>query len=126
MLLGGLLLFAIKPVSSVLGPFLSVLILRWGSVPVLAVPYLRHRLSDGRGGALKLISGVAFFDTVANLAYIIGLNFGTVTIVSPLAGLASSVTVLLACAILKERMSRHNLVGLIAIALGVGMLGTFG
>jgi len=126
MLLGGLLLFAIKPVSSVLGPFLSVLILRWGSVPVLMVPYLRRRSSDRRSSALKLISGVAFFDTVANLAYIFGLNFGTVTIVAPLAGLASSVTVLLAWAILKEKLSRHNLAGLIAIAFGVGMLGTFG
>ena len=123
MLLSGVLLFGLKPVSTVLGVFLLVLTLRWVGSVVLAVPYLRQRRTDERVGAFRLILGVAFFDTFANVAYTLGVSLGTVTVVSTLGGLFSSITVLLAWFFLGERLSRHHIVGFIAILLGVTTLG---
>lgn len=123
MLLSGVLLFGLKPVSTVLGVFLPVLTLRWVGSLVLVVPYLRQRKTDERVGSFRLILGVAFFDTFANVAYTLGVSLGTVTIVSTLGGLFSSITVLLAWVFLGERLSRHHIVGFIAILLGVAALG---
>ena len=126
MLFGGLLLFGLKPVSGVLGVFLPVLIMRWVGIPVLAVPYLARRSEGQGGGAFRLILAVAFFDTFANVIYTLGVRVGTVSIVSTLGGMFSAVTVLLARVMLKERLSHHQIVGFIAIVVGVGILGAFG
>jgi uncharacterized membrane protein len=127
MLFGGLLLFGLKPVSVVLGTFLPVLIIRWVGVPVLAVPMLARQSVGRRAqGAFRLIVAIAFFDTFANVAYTLGVRVGTVSIVSPLGGMFSAVTVLLAWVILKERLSRHQTIGFVAIILGVATLGVFG
>jgi len=125
MFFGGLLLFGLKPVTSVLGVFLPVLIMRWVGIPVLAIPFLATQ-SRGQSRAFRLVIPVAFFDTFANVAYTVGVSVGTVTIVSPLGGMFSSVTVLLAWAFLKERPSRHQIVGFAAILIGVAALGSFG
>jgi len=124
MLFGGLLLFGLKPVTSVLGVFLPVLILRLVGIPVLAVPFF----SRSRGGsrAFRLVLPVAFFDTFANVAYTLGVSLGTVTIVSPVGGMFSAITVLLAWAFLKEKPSRHQIIGFVAILVGVATLGAFG
>jgi len=126
MLLGGLVLFGLKPVSNALGVFLPVLIIRWVGVFILAAPLVAQRLKVVTSGAFRLIVAVAFFDTFANVAYNLGVTHGTVTIVSPLGGMFSAVTVLLACIFLKEKLSRHQVLGFIAICIGVGMLGIFG
>jgi drug/metabolite transporter (DMT)-like permease len=126
MLLGGLLLFGLKPVSSVLGVFLPVLIMRWVGVPVLAVPFLSRKAASRGEGAFRLILAVAFFDTFANVIYTVGVHIGTVTIVSTLGGMFSAVTVLLARAFLRERLSRHQMAGFLAIVIGVGILGVVG
>jgi len=123
MFLGGLLFFGLKPVSSVLGVFLPVLIMRWTSIPIIAVPFLSQRTRNPETSAFRLILGVAFFDTFANVAYNVGVSFGTVTIVSTLGGLFSAVTVLFARVILKERLSRHQIVGFVTIVAGVAILG---
>jgi drug/metabolite transporter (DMT)-like permease len=126
MLLGGALLFGLKPVSNVLGIFLPVLIMRWVGIPVLAVPFLVGGSRSRSAGGFRLILPVAFFDTFANVAYTLGVRIGTVTIVSTLGGMFSAVTVLLAWAILKEKPSRHQIIGFAAILLGVATLGAFG
>jgi drug/metabolite transporter (DMT)-like permease len=128
MILGGVLLFELKPVSHDLGAFLPVLMLRWVGTLVLAVPFLCREAKSRslEKGALRLIIAVACLDTFANVAYNVGLIFGTVTIVSPLGGMFSPVTVLLAWLILKERLFRHQLFGFAAIVLGVATLGAFG
>ena len=126
MVLGGILLFGLKPVSSVLGVFLPVLVMRWVGVPVLAVPFLSRR-STGQGrSAFRLILAVAFFDTFANVIYTFGVHIGTVSIVSTLGGMFSAVTVLLARVVLKERLSYHQILGFVAIVIGVGILGAVG
>jgi drug/metabolite transporter (DMT)-like permease len=126
MLLGGVLFFGLKPVSSALGVFLPVLILRWTSIPIIAVPFLTQRKRGPAMSAFRLILGVAFFDTFANVAYNLGVSFGTVTIVSTLGGMFSAVTVLFARVILKERLSPHQILGFVAIVVGVGILGYLG
>jgi drug/metabolite transporter (DMT)-like permease len=126
MVLGGLLFFGLKPVSSALGVFLPVLIMRWTSIPILTVPFLALRSKEPRSGAFQLILVIAFLDTFANVAYNLGVSFGTVTIVSTLGGMFSAVTVLLARIMLKERLASHQIIGFIAIVAGVGILGLFG
>jgi len=126
MILGGLILFALKPVSNVLGVFLPVLIMRWVGVSVLVVPFLARKPSGSGGGAFRLILAIAFFDTFANVIYTVGVHIGTVTIVATLGGMFSAVTVLLARLFLKERLSLHQIVGFVAIIIGVGILGAFG
>jgi len=125
MLFGGLLLFGLKPVTTVLGPFLPVLIMRLVGIPVLAVPALAAQRRS-HSPVFRLVLPVAFFDTFANVAYTLGVSLGMVTIVAPLGGMFSSVTILLAWAFLGERPSRHQIVGFAAILIGVATLGAFG
>ena len=123
MFLGGLLFFGLKPVSSVLGVFLPVLIIRWTSIPIIAIPFLIQRTGRAKPGALRLILAVAFFDTFANVAYNLGVTLGTVTIISTLGGMFSAVTILFARVILKERLSPHQILGFVTIVVGVAILG---
>jgi len=126
MLLGGLVLFGLKPVSSALGVFLPVLIIRWIGVLVLAIPLLGRKSKVVMAGSFRLIGAVALFDTFANVAYNLGVTTGNVSIVSPLSGMFSAVTVLLAWVCLKERLSYHQVLGFTAICIGVGILEVFG
>lgn len=128
MVLGGLLFFALKPVSNALGVFLPVLIMRWVSIPVLTVTFLvwKAKSLGPRTGAFWFIFSVALFDTFANIIYVVGITVGTVSIVSTVGGMFSAVTVLLAWIVLKERLLRHQILGFAAIAAGVGVLGLFG
>jgi drug/metabolite transporter (DMT)-like permease len=123
MFLGGLLFFGLKPVSSALGVFLPVLIIRWTSIPIIAAPILAQGTRSSRLEAFRLILAVAFLDTFANVAYNLGVSFGTVTIVSTLGGMFSAVTVLFARIILKEKLTAHQILGFVTIVLGVGILG---
>ena len=124
MLCGGFLLFGLKPVTAAFGPFLPVLIMRWVGILVLAVPAIRTE-SKVLSSALKPVLPIAFFDTFANVAYTLGVSFGTVTVVAPLGGMFSSVTVLLAWLFLKEKPSRHQILGFVAMLLGILTLGLF-
>ncbi len=128
MFLGGVLFFALKPVSDVLGVFLPVLIMRWVSIPVLTVTFLawKQKTRSPTRGAFWFIVSVALFDTFANVVYVLGVTVGTVSIVSTVGGMFSAVTVLLAWIVLKERLLRHQLLGFATIAVGVGVLGFFG
>ena len=128
MIMGGVLLFELKPVSTDLGVFLPVLMIRWVGTLVLAVPFLSRRTRSLRLGmrAFRTIIVIACLDTFANVTYNVGLIFGTVAIVSTLGGMFSAVTVLLAWVILKERLTLHQSFGFAAIVLGVATLSAFG
>jgi uncharacterized membrane protein len=126
--LGGLLFFALKPVSTALGVFLPVLIMRWVSNLVLAVTFLawKTKTKSPTPGAFWFVFFVALFDTFANVMYVLGVTVGTVSIVSTMGGMFSAVTVLLAWVVLKEKLLRHQILGFAAITAGVCVLGIFG
>jgi drug/metabolite transporter (DMT)-like permease len=127
MILGGAVLFGLKPVSHLLGVYLPVLLMRWTGVPVIALAFLAWKPKGViRPNALSFICAVAVFDTFANVIYNVGVSVGTVSIVSTVGGLFSAVTVLLAWAILKERLTRHQIIGFAAIVAGITVLGFFG
>jgi drug/metabolite transporter (DMT)-like permease len=65
------------------------------------------------------VLGTAVMDTVAFLAFNVGLGTAETSIVTALAALFSAVTVLLAWAILRERLSPGQLAGVGVILVGV-------
>jgi drug/metabolite transporter (DMT)-like permease len=123
----GFLYFALKIVVADLGGFLPVLLLRWVSALVLtvAVVWDRPRSISHRPRNLILIGVVGVGDSLANIAYNLGLAMGAVAVVSTVSGLFSSVTVLLAWLLLKERLAMHQGLGFLAILVGVGIIGYF-
>lgn len=127
MILCGLVFFSLKPVSNALGVYLPVLLMRWVGALVLAATFLVRKPSGtSQLNVLPSIFAVAVLDTFANVVYNVGVSIGTVSIVSTIGGLFSAVTVVLACIFLKERLTPHQIVGLLAIAGGVSILGFFG
>jgi len=127
MVLGGTLFFGLKPVSHVLGIYVPVLLMRWMAVPIIGTVFFAWRPKGAiRLNALSFISVIAALDTFANVIYNVGVSVGTVSIVSTLGGLFSAVTVFLAWAVLKERVTRHQIIGFAAIVAGITILGLFG
>ena len=108
-------------------------VLTGGAVAVLALV----ALSRARGGAgrvartgpsglrlasalrIALLCGVA--DAGANVLILVGLRLGDLTVMSVLTALYSAVTVVLAAAVLRERLTRSQVVGLV-LALGAAVL----
>lgn len=123
----GLLYFGLKLVVVSLGVFLPVLILRWVSAVVLAGIMVIVRPHSGSQSSLSLylIAFVGILDSVANIAYNVGVSIGAVSLVSTVAGLFSAVTVVLAWLILRDRLVLHQGIGILAILAGVGVLGYF-
>jgi uncharacterized membrane protein len=123
----GLLYFGLKvPVVS-LGGFLPVLVIRWESAVILTVALAlasTRTIIHGRRSLLA-VAIVGVVDSVANVAYNLGISIGTVAVISTLSGLFSAVTVLLACVFLKERLAKHQGVGFLAILIGVAVIGYF-
>lgn len=123
----GLLYFALKIAVADLGSFLPVLVLRWMSAAILTPILLWSRpssIAQGRG-KFAFVAFVGLGDTVANIVYNLGLSIGTVAVVSTLSALFSPVTVLLACLFLKERLASHQVLGFLAILVGVSVIGYF-
>nr|WP_243862255.1 EamA family transporter [Frigoribacterium faeni] len=90
---------------------------RGGAVPVDqdAPPLLPLR----RALALALACGVA--DSGANVLILVGLRLGDLTVMSVLTALYSAATVVLAAVVLRERLTRSQVVGLV-LALGAAAL----
>ena len=127
MVLGGSLMMGLKPVSHVLGVYVPVLLMRWMGIPTVGIAFLAWKpKGEIRLNVFYFIFATAVLDTFGNVAYVIGVSVGTVSIVSTLAGLFSAVTVLLACAILKEKLTIHQLIGFALIVVGITILGLFG
>ncbi len=77
--------------------------------------------------ALSRRDAVSVFGTgaVAALGFLVvslGLGTGQIAIVTVLSSLQSAVTVGLACAFLKERLARHQWLGVAAVVVGLGLV----
>jgi len=126
----GFLYFALKIVVIDLGPLIPVLIQRLATVSILAITFSVSRqktagdFKSWRSFGLLLVIGL--LDVLAGLAYNFGVIGGEVAVVSTISGLYSVVTVLLAIIFLKDRLNRRQAGGILAILVGVGLLGFAG
>jgi len=122
----GFTFFALKFVVGELGAFLPVLLVRLMSAIILTgvvvlTPKARPRGTFPRYFVLIVVIGIV--DTLGNISYNLGILGGAVSAVSTISGLFSAVTVLLAFIVLKERLVAHQTVGLLAILVGVSIIG---
>ncbi|HKM51528.1 MAG TPA: EamA family transporter [Candidatus Bathyarchaeia archaeon] len=123
----GFLFFGLKWVVGDLGSFLPVLLLRLVTALVLtgAVVVVGGRSVAHNSTSFMLVGFIGIVDTLGNVAFTMGLGTGAVAVVSTITALFSSVTVLLACLLLKERLVMHQAIGFLAIMLGVGIVSYF-
>ncbi|MGZ3583689.1 MAG: EamA family transporter [Ktedonobacterales bacterium] len=85
-------------------------------------PLLAQPATGQRNIFLLAVIPTALFDTTANIAYNLGITGGLTSIVAVLSSLFSAVTVLLAWIFLRERLSRWQWVGTIAIFVGIALV----
>jgi uncharacterized membrane protein len=96
-----------------------------GGIPVaaLALWRLRGRLeADRRGAAFGVLNGV--FTGFGLLAYYAAMARGQASLVSALTGLFPLLTVILAVLVLKERMNRVQMLGVVLALAAIGLLST--
>ncbi len=123
----GLLYLAIKLVVVQLGVWLPILMLRWVSASILAISMIAsgRNFAPPKLDSFRLVGPVAVLDTFGNIAYNFGVISGSITIVSTLSGLFSAVTIGFAWLWLRERLARHQFIGVLAIIGGVILIGYF-
>ncbi len=120
----GVMFWMLDFVTPRLGPVWPLLVLKVmasGSA-LLALRPGRAASAPGRpaaGAVWPLALGVAAADTLAWIAFLFGVRPEYTTIVTALASLFSAVTVLLAWALLRERLAPNQWVGVAVILLGV-------
>ena len=121
----GFMFFALKLVVNDLGAFMPVLLIRIVCSLILtgAVVLTPKHASHFESKDVLLVSMIGVVDTVGTVVYNLGLSIGAVSVVSTISGLFSAITVLLAFVILKERLHAHQGVGLLAILIGVSIIG---
>lgn len=121
----GFFFFALKFVVGDLGALVPALTVRLMSALVLTVALIccRNRTRGQVSSYVPLVIAIGVVDTLGNLAYNWGILTGAVSVVAPISGLFTAVTVLLAFAVLKERLRSHQLVGILAILIGVLAIG---
>lgn len=102
----------------------SAFTVRLSSVPLLAVaaiatgvPMRGIRRSD-----LALLLGVGAVDNAANVLFSLASSRGLLTLVAVIAALVPVVTVLLAWFLLHERLTHHQLVGVVLALAGVASI----
>jgi len=122
-----LLYLAIKLVVITLGVWLPILMLRWVSAGILGISLIAsgRSFAPPKLDSFRLVGPVAMLDTFGNIAYNSGVITGSIAIVSTLSGLFSAVTIGFAWLWLKERLARHQLIGVLAILSGVILIGYF-
>ena len=128
--LGGVTVVFIGKVSDLLALLLLALLI----LPARIVRTLRstHPLAPApqsaqRGPSLSrpfliAIIPTALCDTAANIAYNLGIVHSLTSVVAVLSSLFSAVTVLLAWILLRDRLTRWQWVGIIAIFLGIALV----
>lgn len=85
----------------------------------------RPSLFGGRGdlrGVIPIMVGAGLLDAIANVAVIIGLRVGDLAVVSVLTALYPAGTILLAAAVLRERVTKIQLTGLSLALVASAML----
>jgi drug/metabolite transporter (DMT)-like permease len=97
--------------------------LRLTTVPLvlMAIFALRQPFRVPRRN-LPLIVLIGVFESGANILYALATNHGLLSLVSVLGSLYALTTVLLAQALLREHISRHQRIGIVAALAGVALI----
>lgn len=97
----------------------TALLLRVSSVPLVAllVVFVRPSFAAVRRRDVGVMAGVGVADNVANVAFAYSTTRGLLALVSVVSSLVPVVTVVLARFVLREHLTRHQLVGVV-LALG--------
>jgi drug/metabolite transporter (DMT)-like permease len=117
----GVAFWALDFVTPALGLLWPVLVIRGVEIVAAVLWLLRRRLPPARlsGANAVLVLLCATLDTLAFLAFNLGLGTAYTSIVTALASLFSAVTVLLAWAIMRERLTPMQWGGVAVILAGV-------
>lgn len=97
--------------------------LRVASVTMLTAIALAARSfhrTDRRASLLLIVAGI--LDVTANLSYLAGTRSGLTSVVAVLASLYPAVTVLMARAVLQERLHRLQVAGLVGAGVGIALI----
>jgi drug/metabolite transporter (DMT)-like permease len=106
-------------------PWWSSLVFRaTATVLVVAVVLLRRPAVRTGGWKLWIVLGVGIGDTLGNLLFAAASGHGLVSLTSVLASLYPIVTIVLAAAILHERVARSQQLGIVLTLAGVGLIST--
>ena len=120
----GVFYFALKYVVADVGPVTVATVVRLVGVVVL-LGLAAAGLLAVRGLPRPLwpsLGAMGVLDSLAFIAFNIGILGGSVAIVGTLSGLFSAVTVVLAAGILQERLTRVQLLGVLSIFVGVVLI----
>jgi drug/metabolite transporter (DMT)-like permease len=118
----GLFLVALSRAGEETGPW-PLVSARIASLAVfgLVMVVAGHGLRPARGTG-RTVVGAGILDVTANLLYLLGTRAGLVSIVAALTSLYPATTVVLARGVLKERLSRGQLAGLVVAFAGVVLI----
>jgi drug/metabolite transporter (DMT)-like permease len=106
-----------------MGPFWALLAARITAVALLGVVLLALRPKiGGTPAVLPALAVIGLLDVGANACFALGTEIGLLSIVSVLASLYPVATVVLARALLEERLVRIQAVGVAAALAGVGLI----
>ena len=117
----GISFWALDFVTPALGILWPVLVLRIVEAVAVVLFLLRQRTPPARltRGMAALVLVAATLDTLAFVAFNLGIGSAYTSIVTALASLFSAVTVLLAWAVLRERLAPAQWAGVAVILVGV-------
>src|SRR5262249_23045364 len=102
-----------------------VFIARCASVPLLAAVGIAFGgLSRVDGTELVPVAGAGLFDVSANALILLAVRRGLVSLVAPVASLYPATTVVLARVVLRERIGRQRLGGLVVGLAGLALIAT--
>jgi len=113
--------FQVIPALGGVAPVWLIRLLTPALLALMALP-TRQNIRLPRGRVWWFISGVGVLDTAAFVANTVGLTTGQVAIVSVLASLFSTVTVILAWIFLREKLHWSQWLGIGIIFMGIALV----
>lgn len=110
--------FHVTPILGAITPIWLIRVITPCLLALLA-PVVRQPLKVPRGTIWLLLCSIGLFDTLAYIAYALGLTQGQISIVTILSSLYSVVTVILAWIFLRERLHKNQWLGVGTIFVGI-------
>ena len=110
-----------KPIVEDVGPFLAVVSVRLMATVFLGI-YIKARRTvrlPFSKRAVVLVIGAGALDSLGFVAFNMGIDHNPVSVIIPIAAAYPVVTVALALVLLRERVSRIQMVGIVTVLVGV-------